>query len=367
MQMDTADEWMIYGANGYTGTLVVEQAVARGHRPIVAGRDRDAIGALAAQYQCPKRCFSLEDDKKLRDTLEGVPLVLNCAGPFDATAPPLMDACLAARAHYLDITGEIDCIEAAAKLHEAAARQGVVLIPAVGFDVVPTDCLAAMLAERLPKAQKLQLAFRPDGRMSPGTARTMVRHLPEGGRVRKDGHIIRVPVAWKMKRIHFHDGPAWTVTIPWGDVASAFHSTGIGDIEVYVAMPRRRMLWLRRLRWLLPLTKPGLVRKRLEQLVLSRIQGPSAEERQRSQTSVWGQVEDDSGQRVEMQLTTPGGYQFTAVSAIAAVERILRAPPASGFATPSKAFGAEFVLQLPGVKRLETTDDRLQETTGAED
>ena len=354
LRAENTAEWMIYGANGYTGALVVEQAAARGHRPIIAGRDEAAIGALAAKYQCPKRCFSLDDAKKLRDAVEGVPLVLNCAGPFDATAPPLMDACLAAQAHYLDITGEIDCIEAAAKLHQRAARRGVVLIPAVGFDVVPTDCLAAMLAERLPTANKLQLAFRPDGRMSPGTARTMVRHLPEGGRVRKEGQIIHVPVAWKMKRIDFHDGPAWTVTIPWGDVASAFHSTGIGDIEVYVAMPRRRMLWLRRLRWLLPLTRPSLVRKSLEQLVLSRIQGPSAEERQRSQTSIWGQVEDDRGQRAEMQLTTPGGYQLTAVSAVAAAERVLQDPPASGFATPSKAFGAEFVLQLPGVDRLET-------------
>ena len=80
--------------------------------------------------------------------------------------------------HYLDITGEIPVIEAAASRHDRAVKAGVCLIPAVGFDVVPSDCLAAMLARRLPDATELILAFTGVSRLSTGTAKTMLEGLP---------------------------------------------------------------------------------------------------------------------------------------------------------------------------------------------
>ena len=182
--------------------------------------------------------FSLDNRRRIAEQLQGVRAVLHCAGPFSATGEPMMDACLESHVNYLDITGEIAVIEAAAARHDRAVQSGVSLLPAVGFDVVPSDCLAAMLAERLPGANQLQLAFAVGSRIGPGTARTIVEGLAGGGRVRCDGRIVDVPLAWKAMNIPFRSGVQPAVTIPWGDVAAAWHTTGIGNIEVYAAMSR---------------------------------------------------------------------------------------------------------------------------------
>ena len=201
-------------------------------------------------------------------------VVLHCAGPFSATARPMIEACLATRACYLDITGEIDVIELAATQDAAARRAGVAVIPAVGFDVVPSDCLAATVATELPTAKRLLLAFMASDGLSPGTAKTALENLPHGGRARVDGQIVRVPTAWKTREIDFPAGRATTVTIPWGDVASAFHSTSI-NIEVYTAMPPGQIRAMRRWRWLFPLAGTGLVQRMARRRIERTITGPS--------------------------------------------------------------------------------------------
>jgi short subunit dehydrogenase-like uncharacterized protein len=237
------------------GPAVAEEAVRRGEKPILAGRRREAIEGLAGKLGCESRIFPLAAPEETATHLANCPLVLNTAGPFFATPVPMMDACLAAGAHYLDITGEIDCIESAAARHKQAVERGNCLIPAVGFDVVPTDCLAAMLARRLPAATHLQLAFRGMQTISPGTAKTVIENLPRGGRARIDGRIVRVPLSWKVQQLPFHEGLRWAVTIPWGDVASAYYSTGIPNVEVYMGLPKRQIQMLRLFRWLAPLLR----------------------------------------------------------------------------------------------------------------
>ncbi len=341
--------WMIYGANGYTGRLIAEEAVRRGGKPVLAGRRREAIEGLAGQLGCEARVFSLATPQETARRLAGCSLVLNTAGPFSTTAAPMMDACLLAGSHYLDITGEIDCIEGAAARHAQALERGICLIPAVGFDVVPTDCLAAMLAQRLTDATHLQLAFRGQQAISPGTAKTMLENLPEGGRVRRDGRIVRVPLAWRALQVPFREGQRWAVTIPWGDVASAYYSTGIPDIEVYLGMPRRKIRMLRSIRYVVPLLRFWPLQTMLKRLVAHRATGPSAEERQRQSVSIWGRVYNSGGQTVEATLQTPNGYALTVLTALAAVDRVLQSPPPPGFHTPSRAFGDDFVLKIPGV------------------
>lgn len=337
--------WMVYGVNGYTGRRIGEEAVRRGERPVVAGRDAERVGQAASALGCPARVFALDDPGEIRRNLRGVSLVLNCAGPFSATAAPMMAACLAERVHYLDITGEIDVIEHAASLDARAREAGVSLVPAVGFDVVPSDCLAAMLHARLPEACQLVLAFAGVGTVSRGTARTMIENLPRGGRARVDGRIVRVPLAWKSREIPFRGGQRTGVTIPWGDVASAYYSTGVGNIEVYLAMDPQRIAWLRRLRpaaGLLRLPWPeGLV----EGLVRRFAAGGTGE---RVETgSFWGQMTDAEGNVVEGTLETLDGYTLTVETALACVDRVLGGGVRTGFSTPSRAFGAEFVLSMP--------------------
>ena len=344
--MNDTPRAMIYGANGYTGRLIAARARKRGLKPTLAGRNPQAIGALAAQLDCPAVSFSLHQAAQVAEYLKGYAAVLHCAGPFSQTARPMMDACLATGTHYLDITGEIDVILWAAAQNERAKSAGVALLPAVGFDVVPSDCLAAMLADKLPAARVLQLAFSGTGGLSPGTAKTMFESLPYGGRVRIDGQIRDVPTAWKTMEIPFRSGKRNAMTIPWGDVASAYFSTGIPNIEVYTAVPPKQVARLRRLRFLLPLLRFRPIQKLAMRRIEKTVKGPGDLVRETTRSSLWGRVSDDQGHAVSATLETPSGYELTAMTAVAALEQALTGAVPRGYSTPSQAFGREFILSF---------------------
>ena len=345
--------FLLYGANGYTGRLIAREAVVRGLRPVLAGRNAEAIEKLARELGLEHRIFSLDDAAATRAGLEGVKAVLHCAGPFAHTAQPMVDACLEKRVHYLDITGEISVFEALAARDTEAMAAGILLLPGAGFDVVPSDCLAAHLHRRLPAAKHLTLAFRGIGRYSRGTATTIVENLHRGGAVRRGGVLASVPAAWRTREIDFGQGPTLAVTIPWGDVSTAYRSTGIGDIEVYTAMTRwqlRMMRLSRSLGWLL---RTSRVQNFLKRRIQSGPPGPSDEERARGRTYLWGEVEDGSGRRMVSRLRGPEGYAFTVLTTLAAITRVLADDAPAGFQTPSLAYGPDFVLEVAGVERVD--------------
>jgi short subunit dehydrogenase-like uncharacterized protein len=344
--MNDARNWLLYGANGYTGELIARHAVANGHRPILAGRNADSLERLAGSLGCQSRVFALDEPAKIAQQLGGASSVLNCAGPFSRTARPMIEACLLAGANYLDITGEIGVIEMAAECDARARAASVTLLPAVGFDVVPTDCLAAMLSARLPGAVRLELAFAFGGGMSRGTAKTMLESLPEGGRARIDGRIERVPTGWKAMRIPFRAGTRWGMTIPWGDVASAFYTTGITNIEVYAAAPRSQIRIARTFRGALKLLRFAPLARFARWQIDRRAPGPDAQARVLERTSLWGRAVKPDGTNVSATLETLSGYQLTMLTAVEAVERV-QAGVAPGFSTPARAFGSEFILEFP--------------------
>lgn len=341
--------FLLYGANGYTGELIARRAVRRGVKPVLAGRNREAIERLAAELACEHRVFALDaaDAVGAAAHLAGVSAVLNCAGPFAATGVPMMEACLHAGVHYLDITGEIAVIEAAAARGDRARERGITLLPAAGFDVVPSDCLAAMLATELPGATHLQLGFAAIGRMSRGTAKTALEGLADGGRARIDGKIARIPAAWKMREIPFRSGKRLAMTIPWGDVASAYYSTGIPNIEVYIAAPKRQITWMRRLRWAVPLLRLGPIKRLLRRAIEKQPPGPTEDQRRRGRSSLWGLVRDAGGREVSGTLETMEGYELTMHTALESVQRVAAGQVSPGFQTPSLAFGKDYILHFP--------------------
>lgn len=342
-------QWMIYGANGYTGRMVVAEAVRRGMRPILAGRNTAELAALAAPHGLATRAFPLDHPDSLRASLDGVGLVLHCAGPFSRTSAPMLEGCLAVGAHYLDITGEIDVFAHCQAQDMRARTAGIVVLPGAGFDVVPTDCLAAQLKRAMPDAQSLVLAFDAGGGPSPGTAKTSVEGLGKGGRIRENGELKRVPLAFKSRTFE-RDGEARsTMTIPWGDVFTAFISTGIPNIEVYMAVPPATIQRAQRMRWLQPILGLGPVQSFLKAQVAKKVRGPSESTRERTGCTVWGEVRDATGNERRRQLRTPNGYQLTVTAALGIVERLLSGPAQPGFATPSQLMGADYVLSLPGV------------------
>ncbi len=348
---------MIYGANGYTGRLAARVAKARGFAPILAGRNAEHIEVFARELGFEARIFDLADPEVVARNLNGVAVVLHCAGPFSATSRPMLAGCLRAKTHYLDITGEIAVFEDIFSRADEIKRGGIVAIPGVGFDVVPTDCLAAMLKRALPSATHLKLAFRArHGKLSPGTAKTVIEGLPEGGKIRKEGKIVSVPSAYKVEIIRFTaDEPSTAVTIPWGDVSTAFHSTGIPNIEVFVAASQNQIASMKvagLLRWVFAL-RP--VQAFLKTRADSTVRGPSDEERARDEMLLFGEVSDDGGNKVARRLRTAEGYTFTAESGVIAASKMLAGKLAPGAYTPSLAFGADYVLQFEGsrVSRVE--------------
>ena len=323
--------WLIYGSYGYTGNLIARQAVARGLRPVLAGRNPGRLQNQARELGLECVAFSLDNRQALEDALKGAHLVLNCAGPFSRTFRAMTEACLRTGTHYLDITGEISVFESLAAMGPEARAAGIMLLPGVGFDVVPSDCLAAHLKERLPSATHLALAFQTTGRASRGTMLTALQGASGGGLVRQGGVLTRVPTAWRKRDVDFGKGPVAAATIPWGDVSTAFHSTGIPNIEVYAAFPRRLRLLAAAGRLLAPLLRIPTLRSVLTSWVRSQPPGPTEEERRRGRSLLWGEVRDDAGETAVSRLGGPDGYSFTALTALAAVERVLAGEAPSGF------------------------------------
>jgi short subunit dehydrogenase-like uncharacterized protein len=344
-------EWMIYGANGYTGKLVVEEAVRRGLRPVLAGRSAAALEPMAKHYGLAARAFPLDDPQAVRNGLNGIALVLHCAGPFSATCGPMLEGCLEMGVHYLDITGEIDVFAHCHAQHVRAREKGIVVMPGSGFDVVPTDCLAAMLKRELPTASSLVLAFEAGGGPSPGTAKTSVEGLGKGGRARIDGVLTRVPLAWKTRSFERDGEQRFAMTIPWGDVYTSFVSTGIPNVEVYMGVPPATAARLRRLRVLGPLLDTGIVQGWLKRQVEKKVKGPSDSTRGKTGCVVWGEVRDAEGREVARRLRTPNGYEITVTAALGIVARLREGDrPPGGYYTPSMLMGADYVLGLPGVR-----------------
>jgi short subunit dehydrogenase-like uncharacterized protein len=342
---------VVYGSTGYTGRLVVAEALARGLRPTLAGRSADALRAQAEPLGVPWRAAALDDARALDAALAGAAVVLHCAGPFSRTARPMADACLRARAHYLDITGEIAVFEALAARDAEARAAGVMLLPGVGFDVVPSDCLAAHLARRLPDAARLALAFRA-GSASRGTLETAVEGLGRPGAVRRGGRIVPVPPAWRTRRVDFGDGRLRdATTIPWGDISTAWHSTGIPDVEVYAAMPAAVRRLLAASRWLAPVLRSGPVQRALAGRVRAGPAGPDEAARGRGVGLLWGEAVAVDGRRVEARLRTPEPYTLTARTAVHLARRALAGAAPAGFQTPSRAYGADVALEIEGVTR----------------
>ncbi|NHN48238.1 saccharopine dehydrogenase [Halostella sp. JP-L12] len=342
---------LIYGSYGYAGRLIARRAVDSGLDPTIAGRDPELVERQATDLGVDHRAFSLKHQRVVENRVAEADAVLNCAGPFSSTTGRLASACMAVGTDYLDLAGEIDVLEWVAARDREAEKADVSLVPGVGFDVAATDCLAGFLESQLRSATDLTLALDGLGTFSPGTLKSIVDDLPKAGAVRENGAVRTRPAAWKTREFDFGRGSKTAVTVPWGDVSSAYYTTGIPNIEVYATVPEYAIGPMRRSRSLMPLLGSGPVKTALKALIDATVSGPSAEKRSRSSTRVWGEVTDDEGNSVAARLETPDTYDFATASAVDAATRVLEDDAPAGFQTPASAFGADFALDIAGVGR----------------
>lgn len=354
--MSANGSFLLYGATGYTGTLIARTAVDLQLRPVLAGRNPEKVARLAGELGLPWRAFGLDNDARgtagaRQAALRDMPVVLHCAGPFSRTYRPMVEACLRAGAHYLDLTGEMIELEALPGLDAEAKAAGVMLMPAVGFDVVPSDCLALHVSRRLPSATRLALAFKAVGGWSRGTMYSVVDAAGRPGMVRKDGELTRVPAGYRSREIDFGSGPVSCVTIPWGDAATAYYSTGIPNIETYIALPPVLQRALRSTDRLRPFSSAPAGQSLLKAIVRLMPEGPNAAARARGYALLWAEASDEAGNRAVSRMRTPHGYTLTALASLEIVRRVLAGDVRPGFQTPAKAYGPDLITEIGGVKR----------------
>jgi short subunit dehydrogenase-like uncharacterized protein len=343
---------LLYGAYGYTGRLTAELAAARKLDIVLAGRNRTALSELGDRVGLPTRVIRLDDPKRLSDALNDIACVVHMAGPFVVTSGPMLDACLATQTNYIDVTGEIEVFQAMWSRRGEIQRAGITAIPGAGFDVVPTDCLAGYVAGKLERPTSLLIALSGLQSVSQGTMRTAIRQISKPVLCRRGGTIVvledRCP-HW----IDFGSGEEPCVPVSWGDVAAAFHSTGVGNITVYF----RRTTLFRSADILGKLFGP-LLRSRFGQSGLAAMvrrlpEGPNQAERVASRGKILAEASDGSGRSFKASLSTPDAYDFTAHSVLEIASRIDALPAVLGLVTPFQAFGADFVLILPGCSRMD--------------
>jgi short subunit dehydrogenase-like uncharacterized protein len=346
-----SDPLLIYGATGYTGGLITAAAVALGLRPVLCGRNEAKLIVAAAPFGLEYRMAAITEPDRLAAVLCGIELVLHAAGPFSGTSRPMIDACLRTGTHYLDITGEVPVLEGLVRRDADARARQIMIMPAVGFDVVPSDCLAAHVASRLRTASRLLIGLSGLRFATRGSAKTLAEHAGYGVLVRRDGLITPVPPGALSRVFDYGAGPRSSLNISWGDVSSAFYTTGIPNIEVYFeATPLLRAM-LMASRYLGGILSTPLWQAWLKACADMLPERDSEVERAAAAMVIVAEVDDGAGRRAAARLRTPEAYTFTGVTAAAIARRVLRGDLEVGFQTPARLYGPDFVLSLPGVCR----------------
>ena len=344
--------FLLYGANGYTGTLIAKMAKDYSLKPILGGRRESALAPLAVATQTNYTVVDLQDNDALDNALSEVPLVLHAAGPFNKTAKQMIEACIRTKTHYIDITGEIVVYELAKKYDAAAKQAGIMIMPGVGFDVVPTDCMALFLKEKMPDAHELKLAFASiGGGLSTGTAITMAENAGRKSAERRDGKIVPVPLGHKGMFVDFGIKKLFVMSIPWGDISTAYTTTGIPNIVTYTGVSPKTFKLLKYqnlFNWLL---RTSYMKNRELKKIKSRPAGPSDEQRIKSKSLVWGEVKNEAGKTLQARLVGPEGYTLTAITSLIISKKILEVNFKPGYQTPAGCYGADLIMEVPGVTR----------------
>ncbi len=311
---------IIYGATGYTGSLVARQAKAAGLDFVIAGRDATKLEVLSQDLDVPYAAFSVDTVAELAMALAEYDVVLNCAGPFAKTAEPIMRACIEVGAHYLDITAEFNVYALAESLSVEARSGGSMLLPGVGWDVVPSDCLAVHTVAKVEKPQRLRIALQVAGSMSRGSAISAAEIMAVGLLARVDGEIVAVPDA-KTAEFNFGNGYVECYPLSFGDLITAWHSTQVPNIEMFVHV-----------------TGAAFPEGDLSALP----DGPSEAEKTANRAVVVADVLGEDGSLASSMIDTVNGYTYMPLAAIEAARRVLAGEFRPGFTTPAMVFGSDF-------------------------
>lgn len=343
---------IVYGSYGYTGRLIIDELKKKSFHVILAGRKADALKKQSEETGYPSEVVDISDSTALKNLLCKANLVLHCGGPFRFTAKQMSDACIETKTHYTDITGEWQVFEMLASYNEAAKQAGIQIMPGTGFDVVPSDCLALHLKNRLPSATHLQLAFAMvPGGMSRGTKKSMTESLGYGGIMRKNNELVPFTLGKDVLELDFGKFTATTTRIQWGDISTAWRSTGIPTIEVFAGADEKSVKSLRMSNYL-----GWLLRQRwMKNFILKQIDkgksGPSEQDLQTGRCYLRGTVWDAAGNNKTSLFNGPNAYLLTAKTAVLIAEKVMTGKFNTGYKTPAMQYGADFILEINDTHR----------------
>ncbi len=347
-------EVLIYGAYGYTGRLIIEEFISQGIKPSIAGRNKEKLQKVAEKFNLAYEVIEITEKEKLEKWLSGGKVVIHCAGPFIHTAKQMVESCLKTNTHYLDITGEYQVFDQVQAYSDKAVKKGIMLLPGAGFDVVPSDCLANHLKDKLPSATHLELAFVSKGKgsgLSRGTTKTMIENLGYPQVYRKDDEYEYAKMGNHCKNIDYGDFTQLSMGISWGDISSAFFSTGIPNIEVFSGTTQDQLAKVKKLGLISFLVRTDFFRNFLLKKLERDTDGPSNEKREEARMFLWGRVSNGDA-AIENRLTTPNGYTLTAKASVLITQRILNEDFAVGYQTPATAYGKDFILEIEGCEMI---------------
>jgi short subunit dehydrogenase-like uncharacterized protein len=203
------------------------------------------------------------------------------------------------------------------------------------------------VAAKISNPIKIELAITGLGGSSPGTLKTMMEHLPKGIFFRKNGKLLTAKVGKNLRNITFLDKERLVMQITWGDLATAYYSTGIPNIKTYMALPKGLILQFYRYgKMIQKLLSFSFIKKGVQRIIGLTVQGPNKYVRYNKFSYLWAEVENSRGKKANAWLKTLEAYRLTGISSIKAIERVFN-QDIIGALTPAQAFGSKFILEFP--------------------
>lgn len=337
---------LVYGAYGFSAGLILAQLKGSALPLVLGGRDATRLAALGAQLGLPVRAFGLDTPEEAQRGLAGIGTVLHAAGPYKATSAAMIDACMAAGADYLDLSGEWPTFAAAQARSSQAAAAGIMLMPGAAFSIVPTDCLLAHAVGATPHTRRLRLALSRPHAMSRGSLASALGLTNETGLVRRNGELQPVPGGSLVRAFDFGAGASDCVAVAWPDLVTAHVSTGVGDIETYTEAPLVTRASLKLHGLLAPLLDASGSTMAMRQMARAWPAAPPAPDLAQAGYVLVAEAEDRWRRSHFFRMTTDDGYSVTARIAARILERVHGGERRAGFVTPSGLFGTGFATGL---------------------
>ena len=271
----------------------------------------------------------------------------------------MVAACLRSGAHYLDLSGEWPVFVDLMACDAAARDASIMVMPGVGLTIVATDCLLALAKQAQPDAVKLCLGVSRPQVVTRGTVVSAANLLSPDVVIRRDGRLVRAPAGTLTHAFDFGDGLTEATALSWADVVTGQLTTGVADIEVYSELNWPQRMAYRASGMAMAVTGARPWRRVGGALAAIWPEGPAEDSRRQAEFVMVCEAIDPWRRVTRLRMRTKDGYTVSELTAAAAVRRALSGDWSTGFQTPARVFGADFILGL-GCATLDRATERTE-------